>query len=105
MKKLTVKDKGRIRELLYDGFVLAIKDDKFAGGGFERWTFDRQTCKCRSCAAFWADRKRKIRNYNLNRATKVLWHHRNSLYIYTKELNENKRRLIRDCIEDQRKGY
>ncbi|MHC4758234.1 MAG: hypothetical protein ACYTE8_06230 [Planctomycetota bacterium] len=99
MQRIFVKDKARIRELLYDGYILAIQDDKFAGGGFERWMFDKQTGKCKSCASFWQARQRKIRVYKLDKAAKILWHHRDSLYIYTKKLTEVEKYLIRDCLE------
>ncbi|MHC4293427.1 MAG: hypothetical protein ACYSTX_03960 [Planctomycetota bacterium] len=99
MQRIFVKDKSRIRELLYDGYILGIKDDKFAAGGIERWMFDKQIGKCQSCAAFWSDRKKKVRTYKLDKAAKILWHHRKSLYIYTKKLTETERFLIRDCLE------
>jgi hypothetical protein len=105
MQKISVKEKGRIRELLYDGYILAIKDDKFSGGGFERWMFDKQTGKCHSCAAFWAGRQRRIRDYSLDKASKILWHHRKMLYIYTKELDEVEKSFIRDCLEGDAKRY
>ncbi|MHC4265158.1 MAG: hypothetical protein ACYSUK_04405 [Planctomycetota bacterium] len=103
MQKITVKEKGRIRELLYDGYIIGIKDDKFSAGGIERWMFDKHTGKCQSCASFWGDRKRKIRTYKLDKAAKILWRHRKSLYIFTKKLTEVERYLIRDCLDESEK--
>jgi len=86
MRKITVSSKDQIKELLYDGFVLGIKNDRFRSfGGFQRWFYDRDHNVCRSCDADWTDLKR-VECYSLNKAAKRLWHNHKSLFVYTKNV-------------------
>ncbi|MHC4638422.1 MAG: hypothetical protein ACYTBP_05180 [Planctomycetota bacterium] len=91
MRKLEVKSKAEVMELLFAEYLLGIKDDRYSSfGGFQRWRYDRQTNTCKSCESHWGDRSQRIHSYNLKKATKILWRNRRSLYIYTKDIPKDK---------------
>ncbi|MHC4095831.1 MAG: hypothetical protein ACYSU3_07205 [Planctomycetota bacterium] len=47
MKKIQVKDKSHIRQLLYTECILGIKDNQYKGfGGFQLWWYDKNLCTC-----------------------------------------------------------
>ena len=99
MRKIKVSSKDQIKELLYDGFVLGVKDDRYRSfGGFQRWFYDREHNVCRSCATDWTDLKR-IENYSLNKAAKRLWHNHKSLFVYTKNIPPEKQHKIQMLVD------
>jgi len=104
MKKIFVKDKARIKELLYDGYMVGIKGSKFGSfGGFQRWQYDKHADTCHSCDAVWADKRRIIKSYSLKKATKILWHNRGDLYLYAKNISEKQKQKINDLFLPSKK--
>ena len=92
MKKISVEDKSRIKQLLYYGYVLGIKGDRYrAFGGFQLWWYDKQFDICNYCESRWSDGRKRIRRCSLDRAANILWHNRRSLYVRHKHLTEDKR--------------
>jgi len=101
MKKIKVEDKAQIKRLLYTDFVLGIKGEQYrAFGGFQLWWYDKQRGVCDGCESHWSDPRKKLIHYSLDKATKILWRHRNSLYIRTKHLSEDKKLEILEHLED-----
>ena len=101
MKKLKVEDKAQIKQLLYGEFVLGIKGEQYrAFGGFQLWWFDKQRGVCDCCESRWSDPRKKLSHYSLDKAAKILWRHRDSLYIRTKHLSEDKKLEILEHLED-----
>jgi len=99
MKKIFVKDKARIKELLYDGYIVGIKSNKFGSFcGFQRWQYDKQSDTCCSCDAVWADKRRITKSYSLKKGTKILWRKRGDLYLYTKNISEKEKQKINDLF-------
>jgi hypothetical protein len=94
MKKISVEDKTQIKQLLYNGVVFGIKDDRYRSfGGFQLWWYDKQFDVCNRCESFWFDGRKRIRHYSLNRAAKILRHNRRSLYVRSRQLTDDKRLL------------
>ena len=90
MKPITVSDKCDIKQLLYTGNVLAVRDDSCqAFGGFELWWYDRRHDVCRHCRSSWANLRRRIDAYSLDRAAGRLWHRRNELFVRHKQLSQD----------------
>lgn len=101
MKKIKVEDKAQIKQLLYTDFVLGIKGEQYrAFGGFQLWWYDKQRGVCDCCESHWSDPRKKLTQYSLDKAAKILWRHRNSLYIRTKHLSEDKKLEILEHLED-----
>ena len=100
MKKVTVKNKTEIKDLLNDGHILGIKDGQYSSfGGFQIWWYDRKLDVCHSCESHWVDRRKKVESYKPKKAAKVLWHNHNSLYLYTKHMSEEKRfQVLNDLV-------
>ena len=100
MKKIKVESKERIEELLYASYVLALKDDQFRSfGGFQRWWYDKQHNVCHSCGSRWADGTKEIESCSLKKAAKILWHHRDSLFLYTRGLSGYEKSKVATCFE------
>jgi hypothetical protein len=94
MKKISVEDKTQIKQLLYYGNVFGIKDDRYRSfGGFQLWWYDRQLDVCNCCESYWSDVRKRIQRCSLNKAAKILWHNRQSLFLRSKNLPED-RKLI-----------
>ena len=103
MKKLEAKDKAHIKELLYGEWVFGIKDDQYKGFcGFQLWWFDKHRGVCDCCESHWTDRRKKITHYSLDKAAKILWKHRDSLYVRKKHVSEDKRIQILEQMQDVR---
>jgi hypothetical protein len=91
MRKLEVKSKADVMELLFAGYILGVRDDRYSSfGGFQRWHYERETNICTSCESHWSDQTKRVHSYNLKKATKILWRNRRSLYIYTKNIPKDK---------------
>ena len=100
MKRITVKNRRQIKELLYDGYILSIKDNQYRSfGGFQRWTYDRHRDICHHCESHWTDSKKTVEGCSLDKAAKILWHKRNSLFLYTKNIPEDKKSKIAAFLE------
>jgi len=100
MKRITVNDRWQIKQLLYNGGVLAVKDDSCSAfGGFQLWWYDRQHDVCRCCRSRWSDFRRLIEEHSLDRAAAVLWHSRDALFLRGKPLSRDRRlnRLAQFC--------
>ena len=92
MKKIDVKNKAQIKQLLYIGNVLGIKDDRYRSfGGFQLWWYNRQHDVCDCCESHWSDIRKRVHHFSLDRAAKILWQNRNSLFIRSKHLPEDKK--------------
>jgi hypothetical protein len=92
MKKADVKSKAEIKQLLYLGNVLGIKNDKYRSfGGFQLWWYDRHLDVCDCCESHWSDIRKKVHHFSLDRAVKTLWYNRNALFIRSKHLPEDKK--------------
>lgn len=92
MRKINVQDKNEIKQLLYAGGVLGVKDDRYrAFGGFQLWWYDKQLDVCSCCESYWSDGRKRIRHCSLDRAAKVLWHKRDSLFLRSKHLPDDRK--------------
>ena len=92
MKKADVKSKAEIKQLLCLGNVLGIKNDKYRSfGGFQLWWYDKHLDICDCCESYWSDVRKRVHHYSLNKATRILWHNRQFLYLRTKHLPEDKK--------------
>ena len=92
MRKIDVKNKAQIKQLLYAGNVLGVKDDQYRSfGGFGLWWYDKQLDICNCCESHWSDVRKRVQHRSLDRAAKILWHNRNSLFIRSKHLPEDKK--------------
>jgi len=101
MKKIKVEGKAQIKQLLYSEFVLGIKGEQYrAFGGFQLWWYDKQRGVCDCCESHWSDPRKKLIHYSLDKAAKILWRHRDCLYIRTKHLSEDKILEILEHLED-----
>ena len=90
MKKIEVRDKTHVKELLYDEFILGIKGDKYcAFGGFQLWWYDKHRGVCDCCEATWSDPRKRVTHHNLDKAAKTLWRHRHELYVRTQHVDED----------------
>ncbi len=91
MKKISVDDKTQIKQLLYMGNVFAVRDDQYRSfGGFQLWWYDKPFDVCRCCESYWSDARKHVRNCSLDRAAKILWHSRVSLFVRSKQLHEDR---------------
>jgi hypothetical protein len=92
MRKINVEDKDQIKQLLYAGGVFGIKGDQYRSfGGFQLWWYDKQLDICSCCESYWSDGRKKVRHCSLNRAAKILWHKRDSLFLRSKHLPDDKK--------------
>lgn len=91
MKKIQVKDKAHIKQLLNTDCILGIKGDQYKSfGGFQLWWYDKERGVCDRCDSHWSDPRKKLVHYNLDKAAAILWRHRNSLYMRTKHSSEDR---------------
>jgi hypothetical protein len=100
MRQITVSDKWQIKQLLYGGCVLGIKDNScYAFGGFQLWWYDKQSDVCRCCRSRWSDFRRLIEEHSLDRAAATLWHSRDTLFLRHKHLSQDRKltRLAQCC--------
>ena len=92
MRKVSVENKTQIKQLLYYGYVFAIKGDQYKSfGGFQLWWYDKQLDVCNRCESHWSDGRKRIHQCALNVAANILWHNRRSLYLRSKHLPDDKR--------------
>ncbi|MEA3225576.1 MAG: hypothetical protein U9Q07_06460 [Planctomycetota bacterium] len=95
MREISVEDKTQIKQLLYDGNVFGIKGDRFrAFGGFQLWWYDKHLDVCSYSESYWSDGIKNIHHCSLNRAVRILWHNRKSLFLRHKHLDEDKRLMF-----------
>jgi hypothetical protein len=101
MKKIQVRDKTHIKQLLYAEWVLGIKDDRFRSfGGFQLWWFDKQRGVCDCCESRWSDPRKKLTHYSLDKAAKILWHNHHRLFVRTKHLSEDRKLQILEHLNE-----
>ncbi len=92
MKKIEIQNKAQIKQLLYTGNVLGIKNDQYRSfGGFQLWWYDKHLDICDCCESYWSDVRKRVHHYSLNRATRILWHNRHCLFLRNKHLPEDKK--------------
>ena len=92
MRKIEIQNKAQIKQLLYVGNVLGIKDDQYRSfGGFQLWWYDKHLDICDCCESYWSDVRKRVHHYSLNRATRILWHNRHCLFLRNKHLPEDKK--------------
>ena len=101
MKKIQVRDKEHIKQLLYDDSVLGIKGDQYKGfGGFQLWWYDKGRGVCDCCESRWSDPRKRLSHYKMDKAVKILWRHRDSLYMRIKHVSEDSGILTIEHLED-----
>lgn len=101
MRKINVEDRTQIKQLLYTGSVLGIRDDQYRSfGGFQLWWYDKQLDICCCCDSYWSDVRKRTRYCSLNKAAKILWHKRHSLFLRSKNLPEDKKLIALRCFEN-----
>ncbi len=104
MKKIEVRDKTHIKQLLYAECVLGIKDEQYCSfGGFQLWWYNKRRGVCDCCGARWSDPRKKLVHYELDKAAKILWHNRHRLFVRRKHRSEDKRLQTLEHLEDIRK--
>jgi len=92
MRKIEIQNKAQIKQLLYTGNVLGIKNDQYRSfGGFQLWWYDKHLDICDCCESYWCDVRKRVHHYSLNKATRILWHNRQFLYLRNKHLPEDKK--------------
>ena len=92
MRKIGIQNKAQIKQLLYTGNVLGIKDDQYRSfGGFQLWWYDKHLDICDCCESYWSDVRKRVHHYSLNRATRILWHNRHCLFLRNRHLPEDKK--------------
>ena len=90
MKKIDIEDIFKIKQLLYAGAVLGIKNDQYRSfGGFQLWWYNKRLDVCSCCESHWSDANKRVKHCSLNTAAKTLWHHRHELFIRRKHLTED----------------
>jgi hypothetical protein len=100
MKKIEIQNKTQIKQLLYTGNVLGIKNDQYKSfGGFQLWWYIKNIDTCDCCESYWSDVRKRIHHYSLNKATRILWHNRHSLYLRNKHLPEDRKLLTIEHFE------
>ena len=101
MKKIDVEDKFQIKQSLYSDCVLGIRGNQYSSfGGFQLWWYDKQRDICNCCQSHWASIRKRIERHSLDRAAKILWRKRNSLFLRGKRLFEDKKLIIRGCCQN-----
>ncbi len=92
MKKISIVDKTHVKQLLYSDLVLGVKDDRYSSfGGFQLWWYDRSHDICYCCDSNWADGRKKVAHYSFDKAAKILWHSRKSLFLRSRQLIEDQK--------------
>jgi hypothetical protein len=92
MKKIDVQDKSQIKQLLYSNCVLAIKNDQCRSfGGFQLWWYDKRRDVCNCCESYWSDLRKRLAQYSLNQAARILWRKRACLFVRGKRLAEDRK--------------
>lgn len=95
MKRITVDNKGQIKQLLYSEGVLGVRDDGCqAFGGFQLWWYDKQHDVCRCCRSRWADLRRQVQEHSLDQAAAILWHSRDQLFLRHRHLSDDRKLLL-----------
>ena len=101
MKKINIEDRTQIKQLLYSGNVFAVKDDQFRSfGGFQLWWYDKPHDICNYCGSHWSDLRRRIRRCSLNRAARILWRRRRSLFLRNRHLHHDRRLVAAGQFEN-----
>ncbi|MFC1633730.1 hypothetical protein ACFL5Z_02720 [Planctomycetota bacterium] len=101
MKKINVEDRTQIKQLLYTGNVFAVKDDQYRSfSGCQLWWYDKPHDVCNYCGSHWSVIRRRIQHCSLNRAAKILWHHRGSLFLRSRHLHEDRRLMAVGHLEN-----
>jgi hypothetical protein len=94
MRQIRVEDKFQIKQLLYSNCVLGIKGKQYRSfGGFQLWWYDKKRDICTCCQSHWLNARKKIERYSLDKAAKILWRKRSSLFLRCKQLSEDKKLL------------
>lgn len=97
MHRIKVENKLQIRQLLYSGCLLGVKDSQYqAFGGFQVWWYDKKADRCHSAESHWLDRRKQVNTCRLDKAVKILWHKRGSLFLSVKHVSEdNKLKVLK----------
>ncbi|UCG58655.1 MAG: hypothetical protein JSU70_03905 [Phycisphaerales bacterium] len=91
VKRLEVKNRSHIKQLLYCGSVLGVKNTEFRSfGGFQLWWYDRKRGLCDCCESRWSDPRKRLAHYSLDEAARILWHNRSSLFLRCKHLPQDR---------------
>ncbi len=94
MRQIEVDNKFQIKQLLYSDCVLGIRDNKYRSfGGFQLWWYDKQRDICSCCQSHWSSVRKRIERHSLDKAAKILWRERNSLFLRGRRLSEDRKLL------------
>jgi len=87
MMQINVADKTHIKQLLYSGLMLGVKDDCYSSfDGFQIWWYDKSRDLCSSCASGWADPRKRIEHCSLDDAARTLWQRRGALFVRNRDI-------------------
>ena len=82
MRKINVADKTQIKQILRARGVLGVMDGRQQESGvLQLWWHNREDGVCDCCRSRCPDSERETMHVNLNKALKILWRHRGSLYL------------------------
>ena len=102
MKPIEVSDRTQIKQLLYAEYVLGVKGDQYRSfGGFQLWWYDRHRGRCDCCQSCWSDSRKRVAQYSLDKAAKILWRHRHVLYMRTRHADEDRGIQLMEHLEDR----
>ncbi len=94
MRQIEVDNKFQIKQLLYCDCVLGIRDNRYCSfGGFQLWWYDKQRDICRCCHSRWSSIRKRIERYSLDKAAKILWRKRNTLFLRRRRLSQDQKLL------------
>lgn len=91
MRRIDVKDRLQIKQLLYCDCVLGVKDSQYQSfDGFQLWWYDKQHGVCRTCKAQWSITRQFLERCSLDKAAEVLWRKRRSLFIRARRVSQDR---------------
>ena len=94
MRKIDVRHRDQIKQLLYSDCVLGIKDSRYpCFNGFQLWWYDRRHNVCTRCQSEWTTLRRRLERYTLDDAAKALWRKRKLLFVRGRHLSEDRKLL------------
>ena len=82
MRKTDIADKAQIKQMLRARGVLGIANGQTQRSGvLQLWWYNIKDDVCNRCESRWPDTGREIESVSLNKALKILWRNRSSLYL------------------------
>ena len=82
MRKINVADRTQIKQILRARGVLGVADGQQQESGvLQLWWHNTEDGVCDCCESRWTDPERETVHVNLNKALRILWRNRGSLYL------------------------